>query len=128
MVKSISELKSRSFMGSRLSIKFLKIFPGWPVSMAHEIMHKNGKGMPWGLHKKTSEVVYVISGKAKAYLGSKKINVRSGDYLLIPPGVKHRFVTGSQEMVAISVFNPSMTFNNLDAVVCKGTDKKRTTG
>jgi len=124
LVDSISNLKSKPFSG--FSVKYLKIPKRWPVSISHENIYKNGKAVPFFAHKKTAEFVYVIRGKAKAYLGNKIIDVSGGDYLLIPPGIKHRFVTGRKPLVALSVFCPSMTLDNLDAVMCKsGGNKKR---
>jgi len=117
LVDSASNLKLKSC--GVLGVKFFKVFKGWPVSIAHEVIYKNGRDVPWGLHKKTAEFIYVLEGKAKACLGHKVYNVSSGDYLLIPPGVKHRFVTGKKPLIALSVFCPPMTWDNLDAVMCK---------
>lgn len=120
---SISDLESRPF--DKLSIKFLKMFKGWPVSIVHENIPKNAD-VPFVLHRKTEEFVYIIEGKAKAFLGNRNFDVRSGDYLLIPPGVKHRFVTGQKPLVALSVFCPPMPYNKLDAIMCKDIKRKKT--
>lgn len=124
-VNSLSRLESRAFIDSRLTVRFLELFKGWPVSIAHEIIHKNGRGISWGMHKKTQEFVYVIKGNARAYLGNRRVTVGAGDYLLIPPGVRHRFVTGERPLIALSVFSPPMTFDNLDAVACAASGKRR---
>ena len=121
-VASISDHKARSF--GILSVKFLKA-PGWPVSIAHEVIYKNGKDNPLGSHKHTAEFVYVLKGTAKACLGNKTFRVKSGSYLVIPPGVKHRFVTGREPLVALSVFCPAMDWNNLDAVMHRSSGSKK---
>ncbi|HBB65873.1 MAG: hypothetical protein A2X28_09805 [Elusimicrobia bacterium GWA2_56_46] len=113
-VDSISRLKSKLFSG--VSVKYFRIPENWPVSIAHETIPQNGKNIPYIVHKKTEEFVYILKGKAKAYLGNKSFNVSSGDYLSIPAGVKHRFVTGKDPIIALSVFCPPMTFSDFDAV------------
>lgn len=122
LIDSISNIKSMRF--SRLAIKHLKVPRNWPVSIVHENIPGNGK-VPFVVHKKTSEFVYILSGRAKAFLDNKSFNVTGGDYLLIPPGIKHRFITGRQPMTALSIFNPPMTFENLDAEVCNGNRKRK---
>jgi mannose-6-phosphate isomerase-like protein (cupin superfamily) len=77
------------------------------------------------VHKKAAEFVYIIKGKAKAYLRDKIIAVSSGDYLVIPPGVRHRFVTGKKPLVALSVFCPSMNSDNQDAVMCESSGNEK---
>jgi len=121
-VDSIANLESRPF--DKLGIKFLRMLEGWPVSIIHENIPKYGD-VPYVVHMKTSELVYLLSGEAKAYLGNDRINVRAGDYLLIPPGVKHRFVTGKKPLIALSVFCPPMNWEKLDAVMCKGAGNKK---
>lgn len=120
LVDSISDLKPMPF--SRLAIRHLRIPANWPFSIVHENIPKNGN-VPYVVHRKTAEFVYILSGNAKAFLGSKRFNVRGGDYLLIPSGVRHRFVTGNTPMTALSVFTPPMTLDNLDAVVCPASGK-----
>jgi len=121
---SISGLKSRSF--GKFGVKLLKLPEGWPVSVFYENIYKNGRDVPFVIHKRTAEFVYVLNGTAKACLGNKSFNVRSGDYLVVPPGVKHRFLTGKKPMLALSMFYPPMDWNRLDAVICGSAgDKKR---
>lgn len=122
LVDSISGLKPLPF--SRLAIRHLRIPANWPVSIVHENIPKNGN-VPYVVHRKTAEFVYILSGNAKAFLGSGRFNVRGGDYLLIPPGVRHRFVTGNTPMTALSVFSPPMTFDNPDATACPAPGKRR---
>lgn len=121
--ESIHSVEAKTFR--EFSVRHFKTPKGWPVSIAHENIYKNGRTTPFFVHKRTSEFVYVISGKARADLGGKSFKVSGGDYLFIPPGEKHRFVTGTEEMVAISVFNPPMTFDKPDATACEGMKTKK---
>lgn len=121
--ESIHSAEAKTFR--EFSARYFKTPKGWPVSIAHETIYKNGRTTPFFVHKRTSEFVYVISGKARADLGGKSFKVSGGDYLVIPPGEKHRFVTGKEEMVAISVFNPPIAFDNPDAAACEGEKKKK---
>jgi quercetin dioxygenase-like cupin family protein len=117
----VRNLELRTFCG--LSIGVLKNFKKSPVSIAYESFPGHGRGIPYMTHKRTAEFVYVVRGNARAFLGHESFTVRAGNYLLIPPGVRHRFVTGKQAMVAISIFDPPMTFDNLDAVLCRALRK-----
>ncbi|OGR80170.1 MAG: hypothetical protein A2X32_05885 [Elusimicrobia bacterium GWC2_64_44] len=122
---SIRQLRPRAFFNSRLHIKFLDLPGSFPVAVAHEIIHENGAAIPWGVHKRTAEFIYVLSGRARACLGNVTRVIRPGDYLVIPPGVKHRIVTGKEPLVALSVFSPPMGFGNLDAAACPPPRKVR---
>ena len=111
---SVSLLRSRAFGG--LGVKILRVPQSWPVSVIHETFPEKGN-FPYVSHARTSELVYVLSGEARAYLGARRVTVRGGDYLLIPPGTRHRFVTGAKPMSALSVFFPPMDWKRFDAVI-----------
>lgn len=117
------DLEVKTF--SSLSIRFISMLKGWPVSIAHEEIPENAKGLPFVVHEKTSEFIYVISGGGKAEVGGKCFKAAAGDCLLIPPGVRHRFITGNKPLIALSVFSPPMTFDNLDAIACPIPGKRR---
>ncbi len=120
---SIEAEKYRFF--GKLGVKFFKTPNDWPVSVAYEIIYDNARDLPWGLHKNTAEFLYVLDGEAEIHLSKKRSGIKAGDYLVIPPGVKHRFVTGAAPLVALSVFSPAMGWNNLDAVMCAGNARNR---
>lgn len=42
-------------------------------------------------HKYHSESIYVLEGEGIFYLGSKKMNLVVGDYILIPQGIIHSY-------------------------------------
>lgn len=108
-----------------VSIRFFDLPGDWPVSIAHEVIPANGGDIPFVMHERTAEFVYILAGEATACVGGKTFAVSAGDHLIIPAGAKHRFVTGAVPLTAISVFQPSMTFENIDAVTLeRGEDAK----
>ncbi len=109
---------------SGLTIRFLDMLEGWPVSIAHETIPPNEEGLPFIVHERTKEFVYVLSGRARVCLGDDRSAVAPGDCLAIEPGVKHRFVTDKEALVALSVFSPPMTFGNLDAISSAARENK----
>lgn len=122
-VSPVSDFKARKF--SSLSIRFLNMLEGWPVSIAHENIPRNGKDLPFVIHERTNEFIYILSGGGEAWAGNKSFEVAAGDCLLIPAGVRHRFVTGKKPIAALSVFSPPMTFDDLDAITCQAPRKRR---
>lgn len=119
----LRDFKAKAF--SALSIRFINMLEGWPVSVAHEEIPGNAGDLPFVVHEKTSEFIYVISGGGKAGVGDRSFKVAAGDCLLVPPGVEHRFITGKRPLVALSVFSPPMTFDNLDALARPASGKRR---
>lgn len=119
----LSGFEAKAF--SSLSIRFIDFLRGWPVSVAHETIPRNEKELPFVVHKRTGEFVYVLGGGGRAEVGGRSFPVRAGDCLLIQPGVRHRFITGRSSLRALSVFSRQMNFSNLDAVACPAPVRKR---
>ncbi|MBI4351627.1 MAG: cupin domain-containing protein [Elusimicrobia bacterium] len=119
----LASFEKRTFSG--LSIRFLNLLEGWPVSVAHETIPAKEAGLPFIVHERTREFVYVLGGAGRVCLGNRSSGVAAGDCLAIEPGVAHRFVTGGEALTALSVFSPPMTFDNLDATACRVRKKKR---
>ena len=115
LIGSINKQKPKAFCN--VSVNFFKLLKGWPVSIVYEQFPQNCGDIPSIMHKKTDEFVYIISGSANVYLNSASYKVRTGDYMVIPHGVVHRFVTGNKPMVALSVFSPPMNLSKLDVKI-----------
>ncbi|MBI2385359.1 MAG: cupin domain-containing protein [Elusimicrobia bacterium] len=77
------------------------------VSILHEHLPPRTE-LPKIHHRRTAEFVYCTAGSMTAYLGRRKYRVTAGSVLLIPRGVRHRFVTGSSSCEAISLFSPAL--------------------
>lgn len=60
-------------------------------------------------HRNTAELVYCTAGAMTAYLDGRPRKVRAGTVILIPPGVRHRFVTGARACEALSLFSPALS-------------------
>jgi mannose-6-phosphate isomerase-like protein (cupin superfamily) len=52
-------------------------------------------------HKLRTEFYYITKGNGKAVVDGKVIELAVGSELLIPPGVKHSFENGSQNLEGI---------------------------
>lgn len=78
------------------------------ISILHEHMPPYTR-LPTIHHRRTAELVFCVSGKMTAYLDGRRYRVRAGGIILIPPGVRHQFVTAASECAAISIFSPSLT-------------------
>ncbi|HEY5812838.1 MAG TPA: cupin domain-containing protein [Terrimicrobiaceae bacterium] len=54
-------------------------------------------------HKKSDQVMLLVSGELSAEIGGKRSRLKAGDVIIVPPGVKHKFSNRGQE--------PAVTFN-----------------
>ena len=58
-------------------------------------------------HKKSDQVLLMISGKLSGTVGSETVSLKKGDILLIHAGTPHRFVnSGRQRAVTFNVYSP----------------------
>lgn len=57
-------------------------------------------------HLLAEELYYVVSGTGMALLDGAEQPLRAGDFLRLPPGTAHGFVTGEQELVMLDVHTP----------------------
>ena len=60
-------------------------------------------------HRRTGELVYCARGSMTAYLGKNKFRITPGSLIVIPPGVRHKFVTAGRSCEAISLFHPGLS-------------------
>jgi len=58
-------------------------------------------------HASSDQVLLLIQGKLSAQIGGKRSRMRSGDVVIVPPQVKHRFTNrDDQPAVTFSVYSP----------------------
>jgi mannose-6-phosphate isomerase-like protein (cupin superfamily) len=58
-------------------------------------------------HKKSDQVLLMLSGKLSGTVGPETVNLRKGDVLLIRAGTLHRFRNaGRKRAVAFNVYSP----------------------
>lgn len=53
-------------------------------------------------HKETTEVYYILKGEGRMELDEKEIDLRPGQCIYIPPGMRHK-VTGNIETLIVGV-------------------------
>lgn len=77
------------------------------VSVLHERLPP-GTRLPKVHHRRTAELVYCVSGSMTAVVGRTRRRVRAGGVILIPPGVRHTFITSASPCDCLSVFGPAL--------------------
>ena len=58
-------------------------------------------------HKDSEQVLLLLDGALSAEIGGKRSQLKAGDVVVIPAGVKHRFTNrGGQPVVTFNVYSP----------------------
>jgi mannose-6-phosphate isomerase-like protein (cupin superfamily) len=57
-------------------------------------------------HLAAEELYFVLSGSGVALLNGVEYPLHAGDFLRLPPGTRHGFVTGEEELVMLDVHAP----------------------
>lgn len=57
-------------------------------------------------HKIAEEFYHVLSGSGIAVLNGVEHELRTGDFLRLPPGTTHGFITGDEELVMLDIHCP----------------------
>ncbi|WP_309380986.1 cupin domain-containing protein [Cerasicoccus frondis] len=57
-------------------------------------------------HRKAEEIYYVLAGQGIALLDGVEHRLHAGDFLRLPPGVKHGFVTQEEALVMLDIHSP----------------------
>jgi mannose-6-phosphate isomerase-like protein (cupin superfamily) len=57
-------------------------------------------------HKRAEELYLVLSGRGIAVLDGVEYDLRPGDFLRLPPGTTHAFITGEDPLVMLDVHTP----------------------
>jgi len=66
-----------------------------------------GEGLVLHDHPKEEEFYYILCGKGTVTIGEEEREVKEGNVLYVPMGVKHRIVnTGSEELRSVFVLSP----------------------
>jgi mannose-6-phosphate isomerase-like protein (cupin superfamily) len=73
-----------------------------------KVTKANGE-FPWHSHENEDEMFLVISGNFKMELRDETIEVRPGEFIIIPRGVEHRPVTDGEAHILL--FEPAGTLN-----------------
>jgi len=57
-------------------------------------------------HKVAEEFYHVLGGSGIAVLDGVEHELRTGDFLRLPPGTTHGFITGDEELVMLDIHCP----------------------
>ena len=57
-------------------------------------------------HQVAEEFYYILSGTATAILDGASLSIRAGDFLRLPPGTRHAFVTADEPLEMLDVHIP----------------------
>lgn len=57
-------------------------------------------------HRVAEEYYYVLSGRGVAILDGREYPLTPGDFLRLPPGTKHGFVTGDEPLEMLDIHTP----------------------
>ena len=63
----------------------------------------------WHYHEQEDELFYVVKGSFVMELRDKNIELKEGDFLVVPKGVEHR--PNAAEEVWVMLFEPATTLN-----------------
>jgi len=64
--------------------------------------------LPCVSHARTTEWVFCVKGSMVGVVDGRTHRLRAGSILLMPPGTRHRFITGRGSCEAISIFSPAL--------------------
>lgn len=57
-------------------------------------------------HKTAEEIYHVLSGSGIAILNGEKFQLSAGDFLRLPPGTTHGFVTAEESLEMLDIHSP----------------------
>jgi len=57
-------------------------------------------------HKVAEEIYYVLEGRGVALLDGERYELRPGDFLRLPPGTTHGFLTADEPLVMLDIHTP----------------------
>jgi mannose-6-phosphate isomerase-like protein (cupin superfamily) len=66
----------------------------------------------WHKHDDEDELFYVLDGQFNMEFRDKTVEIKAGEFLIVPRGVEHRPVAAQE--VAVMLFEPNTTLNTGD--------------
>jgi mannose-6-phosphate isomerase-like protein (cupin superfamily) len=59
------------------------------------------------VHEKSDQVLLLVEGELQGLIGTRKLELKKGDFCIIPAGTPHQFDnTGQHEAVTFNVYSP----------------------
>lgn len=88
-------------------------FDGWDATVVFEIWDPDGS-QPWNSHPLSTETFLFLQGSGVAYSDDDSGPVSSGQFLILPPGSRHRVHnTSPTRLYAITTMSPDDGFADL---------------
>jgi len=97
------------FLGGLLTWKALARDTGGQYGLVEQL---GGRGFaaPVHLHEGDAEGFYVLEGQLAFVLDAERVEASAGDFVYVPPKVKHAFVVESPQARFLTFINPAMPF------------------
>ncbi len=73
---------------------------------AYRVRIEPGQETSESYHKVAEECYFVTGGSGLAVLDGKEHRLETGDFLRLPPGTRHRFVTGEEALEMLDIHSP----------------------
>lgn len=73
---------------------------------AYRVRIEPGQRTSVSYHQLAEEFYFVISGHGTAVLNGEEIPLRPGDFLRLPPGTTHGFITGAEALDMLDIHTP----------------------
>jgi len=95
------------FLGNLVTLKTTGAQTGGKLTVA-EFINPPGFAPPLHRHTEEDECCYVLSGTAEFHCDGEILTAGPGDFVVLPVGLAHTFVVGSQEPLrALQLTTPS---------------------
>lgn len=109
------------FHGTAMTIKYLTSETGGAYTVLYAV-HPPNVGPSLHMHPRGSECFYIVKGKYKFMLENKIIDATSGDVVLVPKDVPHKFTVGIDggEVLIISPPDLENYFSQVSDLLRKG--------
>ena len=73
---------------------------------AYRVRIEKGQETSESYHKRAEEIYFVVEGRGWAILDGARHALEKGDFLRLPPGARHRFVTEEEALVMLDIHSP----------------------
>jgi mannose-6-phosphate isomerase-like protein (cupin superfamily) len=95
------------FLGNLVTVKATGAQTRSRLTVA-EFLNPAGFAPPLHRHLEEDEMFYVLSGTARFLCDGQQLTARQGDFVLLPVGLPHTFVVGSEEPLrCLQITTPS---------------------
>ena len=73
---------------------------------AYHVTIAAGQRTSVSYHRISEEIYYIISGSGMVMLNDQPVLLRSGDFLRLPPGTTHGFITAEEALTMLNLHSP----------------------